>query len=172
MLFPFPRCRVLQVGYPGAHSTGLSLTSMWAHTGQLQMFLKPFPTFIITLYPFLLLELLAALNPSLPTYRLLFHTTFLVKLNLWFNSHQKKLFQKRQWQSWSSYAGYKEVLKFLKARGKWFLVLSWQEPLEIATHAPFTTRPEDVPQRNSASLTTGKRPEKLLWERERRSCIE
>lgn len=94
MLFRFPRCRVLQVGYSGAHSTGLSLTSLWAHPCQLQMFLKPLPTLIITLYPFLLLELLTALNPSLPPYRLLSWRTFLVKLNLWFHSHQKKPLQK------------------------------------------------------------------------------
>lgn len=90
----FPKMQSFTVGYSGAHSAGLSLTSLWAHTCQLQMFLKPFPTVIITLYPFLLPELLMALNPSLPPYRLLSCRTFLVKLDLWFHSHQKKPLQK------------------------------------------------------------------------------
>lgn len=45
------------------------------------MFLKSFPTFIITIYPLLLLEFLTTLNPSLPPYRFIFFRTFLLKLD-------------------------------------------------------------------------------------------
>lgn len=158
-LFPFLRCRVLQVGYSRAHSTGLSWTSVWANVGQLQTFLKSFPTFIITIYPLLLLEFLTTLDPSLPPYRLVFFRTFSLKLN--YNLiHTKRNSCKKK--DMKQLCRDKEVLMFLKASGKCFLVLSWQELLEIPIHAPFTTGPEDAPQRNSGSLTTGKRQEKLL----------
>lgn len=115
LCFPLLRCRVLQVGVSRAHSTGLSLTSVWGHTGHFQMFLKPFPASTITTYSLLLLEFLTAQSPSLPLPCLAFFRAFLPDYSLIHtkrNRHKKK--KKKKTMIWSIYGRYKEVLTLWK----------------------------------------------------------
>lgn len=127
--------------FPNVHHHLISFPATWA-----SHYSKSFPT----------------------TYRLLFCRTFLVKLNLWFNSHQKKSLQKVtkqlcrvQGSTYVSESTWKMVLSSQLTRTTWNTQHMLHSPLD-----------QKMPHRGAVAHWQQEKDKKNCSERERRSCME